>query len=251
MHRVTALGAMLLASLASSSPACRRTEAPPSERSSGIATEPPPATAASSVTSSASTTASLADARDFISTLVKAGYEPREAIIQATVDVYSEDLRGVDLARDAARMADEELAAHKQREATWKSATDCDRLDHALAELEKNGIIARQNFSDCGTCGAAEIVDEMKRARTAGKRLRGYVFFHQQDAEGAVEGSLHMSYGTDTPSEAAHLAIARELVAALKNVGFTPQWNGRLDTRVGLSHLAWKKRRFTSAPALD
>jgi hypothetical protein len=189
----------------------------------------------------------VADLRGFIANAVKAGYEDRKHIIESAAELYRDDLPGQDLDLMAARMADQELAAQEKREQGWKTPTDCDRLDRAFAALDKSGIVARQNFSDCGTCGAAEIADEMEAARKAGKRVRGYTFFHEQDAEGAVDGSLYLSYGALAEAEAAQLAIAREVVAALKHAGLDADWNGRYETRI-LLKLDWKKRRFTKPP---
>ena len=55
-------------------------------------------------------------------------------------------------------------------QATWPAETDCDRLDKAFADLEQHGIVARQNFSDCGTCGVAEIPAEIDAAKKSGSK---------------------------------------------------------------------------------
>jgi hypothetical protein len=189
----------------------------------------------------------LADMRELIATAVAAGYEDRAHITESAAEVFGEDMRGHDVEQIAARMVDDALAVHRKREEGWKAPTDCDRLDRAFEKLEHSGIVARQNFSDCGTCGAAEIEDEMQAARKQGRKVRGYVFFHEQDAEGAVDGSLYLSYGARADDQSAHLAIAREVVDVLKRAGLDANWNGRHDTRIGVK-LEWKKRRFTKTP---
>ena len=87
----------------------------------------------------------------------------------------------------------------------------------------------------------------MQAALKEGRKVRGYVFFHQQDAEGAVDGSLYLSYGARADGESAQLAIAKEVVAVLKRAGLDASWNGRYDTRISVK-LDWKKRRFTKPP---
>ncbi len=94
--------------------------------------------------------------------------------------------------------------------ATWKGPTDCDRLDHAFA----------------------------------------YAFFHDQDAETAIDGSLYLSYGALDGSAQAAIAIGNEIVAALKAAGLQAEWSGDLSERIELVKLDWKKRRFTKAPAI-
>jgi hypothetical protein len=210
------------------------------------------ASAAPLASGAPSAKASVEEVREYVVTSVKAGYDTRDEIVRAAFDVFAEDLPGIDVKGVATRRVDEELAEQRRREATWTGPTDCDRLDRAFARLEKSGIVARQNFSDCGTCGAGEIAEEIERLNAAGKKVRGYVFFHQQDSEGALDGSLYLSYGhASDESEAAQLAIAREAVAALKAVGLHTIWDGKLDTRVGISPIEWRKRRFTPAPAMQ
>jgi hypothetical protein len=227
--------------------------AAPSVVPSGGETLPEAMASAAPLASGApSAKASLEEIRGFVVTSVKAGYETRDEIVRSAVDVLAEDMPGIDVKGVATRQVDEELAAQRRREATWTAPTDCDRLDRVFARLEKSGIVARQNFSDCGTCGAAEIAEEIERLIAAGKKVRGYVFFHQQDSEGALDGSLYLSYGhASEESEAAQLAIAREVVAALKAGGLHVTWNGTLDMRVGISPIEWRKRRFTPAPAMQ
>jgi hypothetical protein len=230
--------------------ACERADVLPAPTSSSdeepVAPRPPAAPPVAPVSAP-----SLADVREYVEMVVRSGYATREAIIGTAVEIYAEQMRGVDVRGAAARFVDEELEAQRRREATWTSPTDCDRLERAFSELDRSGIVARQNFSDCGTCGAAEIGGEMAAARRAGRKVRGYVFFHEQDSERAVDGLLYMNYGGEDPSEAAQLAIAREVVATLKQAGLHATWNGRRDTRIRVSPIDWKKRRFTRAPGLD
>ncbi len=191
---------------------------------------------------------SVAETREDITIAVKAGYESRDDLIRFASEDLARALGGRDVMRLVTRMVDRALADQRKREQGWKTPTDCDRLARAFAALERSGIVARQNFSDCTTCGVTEIKGEMDDARKAGKRVRGYVFFHEQDVEHAVEdGALYLSYGAAESSEAAQLAIAREVVASLKQAGLDVAWSGRLAERIGLS-LEWKRRRFTRPP---
>ena len=135
------------------------------------------------------------------------------------------------------------LAAHAKAEASWPQFTHCDRLDAAFAALERKGIVARQNFSCCGTCGSTEIWDEMDGARDAGMPVRGYAFYHMQDTERAVDGDgLYLNYGAVEDGEAAALAIGRAIVEGIEAHGLRTDWNGKWSQRIGVS-LDWKRRR--------
>ena len=180
--------------------------------------------------------------------LVRGGYDPLEYIEESlleiagdTEDTLSErDLR-IEV-RNALIRAVTELT---QEQASWPALTDYDRLKAALDTLETEGIVTRENFTCCGTCGAAEIGAEIEDfAAETGRPATGYVFFHQQDTENAVDGhALHFNYGTASPdwTEEKSLAIGQRLFDALKSVGLTPDWDGSIDHRVAVS-LTWQRR---------
>tara|TARA_R110002020_G_scaffold224599_1_gene434368 strand:- start:245271 stop:245966 length:696 start_codon:yes stop_codon:yes gene_type:complete len=132
---------------------------------------------------------------------------------------------------------------------SWPVLTDYDRLELAMDTLEDNGVVARANFTCCGNCGAAEIGAEIEDYEALGQVARGYVFFHQQDTESAVEGhGLYFSYGAaHSEHDAAHIAIAQELFDLLVAVGLKPHWDGKIDHRVGVV-LDWKRRWVDGVP---
>lgn len=128
-------------------------------------------------------------------------------------------------------------------QAEWPTVTDCDRLDNAFAELKADGIICRQHFSCCGSCGSVEIWDEIAAAQEVGRAVRGYAFYHVQDTEAAVGGhGLYLNYGAVEDGEAAVLSVARKIVAALERHGLRTNWNGQWARRIGVA-LDWKHRR--------
>ena len=88
----------------------------------------------------------------------------------------SYDIQAVRVAARA--IADRALAAHRAGQAGWPAPTDCDRLDAAFAGVRAAGIVARQHFSCCGTCGAQEIHDEIDQADQERPVGRGFTFFH-------------------------------------------------------------------------
>jgi hypothetical protein len=181
--------------------------------------------------------------RSMIETAVSAGFENPDRIVDSAVSLYSDTIDEAALIPTARKLVDEALANHRKAQATWPAVTDCDRLDHAFADLESQGIVARQNFSDCGTCGVAEIQAEMEAARKGGRKVRGYAFYHMQDTESAVDGSgLYLNYGSVDDGEPAQLGIGREIVQALKQQGLETKWNGKLEQRIG-AKLDWKRRR--------
>lgn len=190
------------------------------------------------------TPAAFDELHEFIRVQVWAGYAPVDQIVEEAVEVFAESARDLATLRKAAQVvADQTIAAHRAEQMTWPATTDCDRLDAAFAELELSGIVARQHFSCCGTCGAHEIHDEMELRRKAGLPTRGFTFFHMQDTEHAIAGdSLYLSYGSVDRDREASIAIGHEVVAALVRHGLSPAWNGKLAHRIALP-LVWQRRR--------
>jgi hypothetical protein len=89
------------------------------------------------------------------------------------------------------RLVDTELAAHLAVQAGWPQVTDSDRLSAAFRDLDSGGIVAREDVACCQSCGHAEIGDELRDGDTAD----GYVFYHRQDAQRAVEAGELYSRG--------------------------------------------------------
>lgn len=121
----------------------------------------------------------------------------------------------------------------------WTEINDCDRLMQAFEALRGEGVVCCENFSCCGNCGSSEIWEIVEMAQSMGKTIKGYVFYHQQDTERAVEGDgLYFNYGS---VQGLSEATAKRLVDQLANAGLKPTWNGSSSTRVFVP-LEWKRR---------
>jgi hypothetical protein len=181
--------------------------------------------------------------RAYVEREIAIGFASPMEIAEGAIDLCGEggpesEIRGMMrlMIRDA-------LAAHWQAQRHWPEVTDCDRLDRSFAALEAAGIVARQNFSDCGTCGEAEIREALAAALAGARAVRGYVFYHVQDTEGAVDGEgIHVSYGGREEGERAALAVGREIVAELERQGLRTDWDGTWQKRIRVV-LDWKRRR--------
>lgn len=174
---------------------------------------------------------------------VAAGYLDPADIAHFAADVFAEEIDPALLRHHIQRFTREILDDHRAEQRGWPAVTDCERLDAAFAALEREGVICRQNFSCCGSCGAAEIWDEMAAAEEAGMEVRGYTFFHMQDTEAAVAGEgLYLSYGAVAEGAAGAEAIGHAVVAALEAKGLDPVWDGQWTRRIFVP-LSWRRRR--------
>lgn len=174
---------------------------------------------------------------------VASGFYDEDEILKNGVAAFDGELEETDLRRHAQVHLKQALAAHAADQKSWPAHTDCDRLDAALEELEAEGVISRQNFSCCGTCGSAEIWDEIAAVEEQGGPARGYAFYHMQDTESAAEGGgLYLNYGACAEGEEAAVAIGREIVSRLEEHGLSTDWDGSWAKRIRVD-LDWKRRR--------
>jgi hypothetical protein len=186
-----------------------------------------------------------ADIREYVRQLVAGGFDSSAAIFEAVMEVYRDGLEPMALRATAEQFTKEAVKQHQANQMSWPDVTDCDHLDAALTELNRLGIVCRQNFSCCGTCGAGEILDEMEAERQVGTDVRGYAFYHAQDTETAVDGhGLYLSYGASEETEEAALLIGDEICEALRSHGLTVNWGRCWDRRIHVV-LDWKRRRRT------
>lgn len=109
-----------------------------------------------------------------------------------------------------------------------------DRLTMAFEALAGNDIFARERYYCCQSCGCEAVSEE------ADAQDRGYVFYHEQDAESKDAGEdFYLAFGTfgsffgPTTSE----QLGAEIVATLKAHGIDTDWNGDARTRI---RVLWK-----------
>lgn len=188
---------------------------------------------------------------DYIREKVIAGFYDKEGIIESARDYFSEELGNAPRLREHIKTVTFAIIkAHLAQQAHWPEVTDCDRLDAAFCDLETKGIIARQNFTCCGTCGKAEIETVMMDCPSEGREIQGYVFYHQQDTENAARGhGVYLNYGAREEGGDATLAVAANIVTALHEHGLKTRWDGNWGKRIFV-HMLWQ-RRWRLANAVD
>lgn len=189
----------------------------------------------------------LAEAREVVGWRVADGFLEKDEIVKLAM--ASADGRE-SLRSEIEALVDEELSAHRKREAAWKYLTVPDRLSRAFAALDKQGVIARERFTDCRKCGVTEMKVLREDLLDQGKRAEGYVFFTDQDADGVSEsGELVLEYGSFREGDEAAAKVGAKVEAALKAEGLTPvAETDDAEAYFVLSGLDWQKRRFTRPP---
>lgn len=145
--------------------------------------------------------------------------------------------------------------ARRAQIASWPPQLRATALMTAFTELAEIGIVARGNFSCCGTCGSSEIWDERDDSRT----WRGYVYFHAQDAERIpAERATYLGYGvfldaylpesewnalSDGAKDLTYTRLVTELMAEATTVferhGIEVEWTGDLAVRILVKNVDW------------
>jgi hypothetical protein len=181
--------------------------------------------------------------RSFVDARVQEGFESVHEIVENTTNYALEQLGRDDLLTEIKRIVGESLDAHRKEQGRWNSSTDCDRLDKAFASLNQQGIVARQNFSCCNNCGFTEIWEEVEHEEER-QLVEGYVFYHLQCAERAVEtGQLLLAYGCIEEDELVLNRVANTIVAELREAGLDARWQGTVGHPIVIDGIAWQKRR--------
>ena len=180
---------------------------------------------------------------DWVDRKVREGFESRAEIIEEVKEIIDDEYGTGDAAVLVQKETDRRLKEHLQEQASWPGMTDCDRIDAAFSALEARGIVARQNFTCCQTCGNTEIGAEIENFAKKAKP-RGYTYYHEQDTEGACEnGTLYLAYGTVGGNDSDAVEIGNTICDTLRANGLTVDWSGHLDKRICIAGLDWKKRR--------
>jgi hypothetical protein len=148
------------------------------------------------------------------------------------------------------------LTARREQQQRWGTVRG--NLTRAFAELNELGVVARENFSCCGTCASAEIHDE----RDDSRHWQGYLWYHQQDTESLLaseDGQVYLGYGvypTADFDEAAYSALPEAEQQAryqadlerlldevafpvLRRHGMRVEWNRKQSQRVRVTGAQW------------
>jgi hypothetical protein len=188
----------------------------------------------------------LEEIRTYAAHKVAEGFGDEDDIVKWTLDnLFEHDPE--ELRPHVRRITAALLEEHRQAQDRWPRPTDCDKLDMAFGELERQGILARQHYWCCSTCGHAAASEELKRARTE-RDVNGYVFYHEQDTEGAVYGSFFLAYGAAEDNDEVMIRVAKMIIETLGRFGIRTEWNGQTNSRILVKEFDWKRRRTFDAP---
>ncbi len=186
----------------------------------------------------------LNDTGERIRLMIWSGFYTPEDVFEAISEEYLDpyELSADDRAWIDAK-AEEEANAKSEAEEDWPETTDWDRLDAAFNDMDEVGILALHNAGMTQSDGMSDAADIAAQMKDEGYTFKGYVFYHSQDVDGALQGApLHLAFGAFDDGDGA--AVAHEAVTILQNSDFEVEWDGTLDQRIALKGFDWKKPGF-------
>lgn len=179
---------------------------------------------------------------EFAKEFVWGGFETKDQI----VDILTKDM---DYPADTVRkIVEVEWAAKLEAERSWPEQTDVDRLHAAFEALEEKKIIALHNADWSQSAAQATAGEEWIRR---GERKSGFIgsaHYHEQDVAGVLQEG-HMFIGFDgyprlnntSSLEVRVSEVAMIIAKTLEEHGFEVDWDGSINTRIGIK-IDWKKR---------
>lgn len=188
--------------------------------------------------------------RCFLREVAIEGYEPDDELIRLVGEGLMHDHPGQpELLDRVRRLGPPLLDELRARESEWPIPTDNDRLDRAFVALERDGILARQNWYWSQPVAAEEMRHEVKAAGLS-RTIRGYAYFPGGDTRRAIAGEgLRITWGASLPGkiararlERASWEIAQDIHRALWAQHLAPSWSRVVGDPITLP-FTWRRRR--------
>jgi hypothetical protein len=112
------------------------------------------------------------------------------------------------------------------------------KLTAAFRLMRKMGLIAKQNWKCCQTCGCYDITILAEKLKRGGKAPLGYAFYHNQDKDSMVKrGDFYIAYGGFNSQKYGKFGlddkdVGGKIIYALTTFGLITKWDGNPNTRI-------------------
>jgi len=113
------------------------------------------------------------------------------------------------------------------------------KLNVAFQMMRKAGLVARQNFSCCSSCGGYELtMDVVAMPDKKRAKVKGVCFYHRQDNDYLVRGKdLYLSFGSLDSRELGQIGletvqVGHLVTSCLTQAGLAWEWDGTESQRI-------------------
>lgn len=117
------------------------------------------------------------------------------------------------------------------------------KLDMAFTSLLKQGIVALHYSGYTQSDGFVDCNEAAAKLHEKGQKVVGCCFYTEQDLGHILHGDstlLYLSFGNYFEKPTAR-EVGQIIADELKSVGFCVQWDGAVETKIGIKHFKWDK----------
>lgn len=117
------------------------------------------------------------------------------------------------------------------------------KLDMAFTSLSKQGIVALHYSGYTQSDGFVDCNEAAAKLHEKGQKVVGCCFYTEQDLGHILHGDstlLYLSFGNYFEKPTAR-EVGQIIADELKSVGFCVQWDGAVETKIGIKHFKWDK----------
>lgn len=117
------------------------------------------------------------------------------------------------------------------------------KLDMAFTSLSKQGIVALHYSGYTQSDGFEDCNEVAAKPHEKGQKVVGCCFYTEQDLGHILHGDstlLYLSFGNYFEKPTAR-EVGQIIAEELKSVGFCVQWDGAVETKIGIKHFKWDK----------
>jgi len=182
--------------------------------------------------------------RSGIALIVGSGFDAEARVLEIMLEEYFDPK---DLTADDRDFIEREVrrafAEKRARDATLPAQTRWDRLAEVFEGLVlDDSIVALHDAGFTQSDGLGDVDEVWRASGGPASGLAGYVFYHRQDVERAIEESrLYLNFGAFDDTADTAVRIARQILAKLRAAGIEAEWPDDPGQRIHLPRFAWQK----------
>lgn len=184
---------------------------------------------------------------------IKSGFEALEDIINDALEAVEDEGWESEISEEWIRKTFErEYKKNEDESKTWQHPTDTEKLRVVFDTLCKEKIVALHNAGYTQSDAIYDVQDVWKDLEDEGIKPIGYCYYHGQDLERVIEtGTLCIGfYGEKEKNDKEAILVGNKVATALKEAGFTIDWNGSASKRIEIQDFKWQNI-FTSDDDVD
>lgn len=184
---------------------------------------------------------------------IKSGFLSLDDVIDETLQAVEDEGWEREISEDWIRehvtREYEKLVAESKQ---WDRPTDVDKLLNVFDKLCREKIVALHNAGYTTSEAIEDVMDVWHNLEDEGVNPIGYCYYHGQDLERVIEsGYLYIGfYGKKENNDKEAIIIGNKVTAALKEAGFTVEWNNMASSRIEVVNFSWQNL-YTSDEDVD